>query len=239
MSAPETLHLDPEVLVLLALGERPGAPADMAAAETHLAACGACRSEVDELGAIARTARGAGSAAPMVPPPAAVWDAVQAELARDGEPLPAPIPLHRARRRWIPMAAAASVGLLLGAGVMYAATSPGEKAGQVVASTTLDPLEQSGATGSVRVVQTSTGPRVDVDMTGLSQGPGYFEVWLLSADATKLISLGVLDANSSGSFVVPPGVTTTDYPVVDVSLEPEDGDPSHSKNSLARGTLPA
>jgi anti-sigma-K factor RskA len=238
VSARETLHLDPEVLALIALGERPGGPDEIAAAEAHLAGCGACRSEVDELGAIARTARDSGAAAPLVAPPAEVWDAVQAQLAGD-EPAAPVVALAPRRRRWIPLTAAASVGLLLGAGVMYAASSTSEPEPQLIASTALAPLADSGASGSARVVDTPTGPRVDVDMTGLSEGPGFFEVWLLSADATKLISLGVLDSSSQGSFVVPPGIDPADYPVVDVSLEPEDGDPAHSKNSLARGTLPA
>ena len=38
---------------------------------------------------------------------------------------------------------------------------------------------------------------------------------------------------------MPPGVSMTDFPVVDVSLEPSDGDPGHSHNSLVRGTLQA
>jgi anti-sigma-K factor RskA len=239
VSAREIVHLDPEVLALLSLGERPGSPADIAGAEAHLNACGACRSQVDELAAVVRTARDSGASAPLVPAPEGVWAAVQAELAGDEVPAPAPVPLARPRRRWLPLAAAASVGLLLGAGVVYAASGSSEPEPQIIASTALAPLEDSGASGSVRVVETATGPRVDVDMTGLSQGPGFFEVWLLSSDASRLISLGVLDSSSSGSFAVPPGVSTTDYPVVDVSLEPEDGDPAHSKNSLARGTLPA
>jgi hypothetical protein len=240
VSARETLHLDPEVLALISLGERPGSPADIAAAEAHLSTCGACRSEVDELSAVVRTARDSGGTAPLVPAPDGVWEAVQAELAGDEVAAPAPVvPIARPRRRWLPLAAAASVGLLLGAGVVYAASGSSEPEPQIIASTSLDPLEDSGASGSVRVVETATGARVDVDMSGLSEGPGFFEVWLLSSDASRLISLGVLDSSSSGSFAVPPGVSTADYPIVDVSLEPEDGDPAHSKNSLARGTLPA
>ncbi len=36
---------------------------------------------------------------------------------------------------------------------------------------------------------------------------------------------------------MPPGLSIADFPVVDISLESYDGDPSHSKNSLMRGVL--
>ena len=39
------------------------------------------------------------------------------------------------------------------------------------------------------------------------------------------------------STLVPAGVNLTDYPVVDVSLEPLDGNPAHSGTSVLRGTL--
>jgi hypothetical protein len=42
-----------------------------------------------------------------------------------------------------------------------------------------------------------------------------------------------------GTFTVPPGVSIEEYPVVDISLEPYDGDPGHSHESLLRGTLEA
>jgi len=51
--------------------------------------------------------------------------------------------------------------------------------------------------------------------------------------------VGTLGAGSSSSFPLPPGVSLADYPVVDISLEAYDGDPTHSAISVARGTLPA
>ena len=39
------------------------------------------------------------------------------------------------------------------------------------------------------------------------------------------------------SLEVPSGVDLTEYPVVDVSVEPLDGDPSHSGVSVVRGRL--
>jgi hypothetical protein len=49
----------------------------------------------------------------------------------------------------------------------------------------------------------------------------------------------VLDDSGLGRLTVPEGVRPGDYPEVDVSLEPDDGDPAHSGDSVLRGELPA
>ena len=243
MSRPENDHLDPEMISLVALGERPGTPEQNATADRHLAECGPCRSEVDQLGAIARTARRTQGDGALVPPPESVWIGIERELALDAT-TGRMTELDVRRRRpsaWLTGAAAACAGALLGGGAVYAATSAQRSTAPttVVAATTLEPLAGSTARGSVEVVSTDQGARVAVDVTGLAAADGFYEVWLLDKDGTKLIALGVLDGAAHGEFAMPPGVSVSDYPVVDVSLEPSDGDPSHSKNSLVRGTLPA
>ena len=66
-------------------------------------------------------------------------------------------------------------------------------------------------------------------------GPGqYYEVWLLDPDAGKVFSVGVLPPDGEGRFTLPASVVGR-YQVIDVSLEADDGDPSHSKRSLLRG----
>lgn len=239
MSPREDLHLDAELIALLAMGERPGTPEESAAAEHHLASCGYCSSELDELSAVARTVRSMGPEDSLIAPPPEVWAGITAELAA-----PAAVDelaARRSRRSWLPMAAAACLGLIVGGAATYAVTAS-EPASQpvVLAAASLDPLEGSSARGTVEVVQTSSGPQVLVDVSGLQKNAdGFYEVWLLDADAQKLIALGVLDDSDKGVFAMPPGVSMSDFPVVDVSLEPQDGDPGHSKKSLVRGTLPA
>jgi hypothetical protein len=66
--------------------------------------------------------------------------------------------------------------------------------------------------------------------------PGFREVWVGSADLSRMVTLGVL-GNQAGSFVLPSGLDLTQYPVVDISHEPYDGDPAHSADSIARGVL--
>jgi hypothetical protein len=65
---------------------------------------------------------------------------------------------------------------------------------------------------------------------------GFRGVWVGSTDLTRMVSLGVLD-NESGVFALPDGIDLAQYPVVDISDQPYNGDPAHSDDSIARGTL--
>ena len=62
-------------------------------------------------------------------------------------------------------------------------------------------------------------------------------MWLINVDGTRMVALGVLAAGDAGEFPVPRGLLDEGYRIVDISVEPEDGDPTHSGVSLARGEL--
>jgi Anti-sigma-K factor rskA len=64
----------------------------------------------------------------------------------------------------------------------------------------------------------------------------FYEVWLMDSGAERLVSLGPV--SDRGLYPLPEGLDPDTLPVVDVSLEPLDGDPAHSGDSLVRGTLP-
>ncbi len=65
------------------------------------------------------------------------------------------------------------------------------------------------------------------------------EVWLIRPDAdgnvADLVSLGVVDPADPGSLDVPGGYVPDAYYVVDISVEPRDGDAGHSGRSILRG----
>jgi len=248
-TAQRSGHLDPEVIALLALGEAPGTGDDFITAQRHLGSCTECRGEVESFSAVVAAARTVTSKDALVPAPNSVWSRITDELEGPAPSLPATaqptpvlaVPAPRRMLQWVTVAAAACVGLVVGSGVMYAATSSQRStvAPTIVAETALAPLAGSQATGNVEVVSTSTGAQVLVDVSGLAKPDGFYEVWLLDRKGEKLIALGVLDGSDKGTFAMPPGVSMSDYPVVDVSLEPSDGNPGHSHHSLVRGTLPA
>lgn len=54
-----------------------------------------------------------------------------------------------------------------------------------------------------------------------------------------MISLGELDADQTGTFIIPPGTDLRNYSRIDVSLQAFDGSTQHSKTSVVRGSLPA
>ena len=62
-------------------------------------------------------------------------------------------------------------------------------------------------------------------------------MWLLDRDAKRLISLGPLGPGRTGSYVLPVSIDLAEFPVVDVSVEPADGNPAHSGVSAVRGPL--
>jgi hypothetical protein len=55
-----------------------------------------------------------------------------------------------------------------------------------------------------------------------------------------MYSLGVLPVGGAGAYVVPAGLDDSldGFTIVDVSLEPYDGNAAHSLRSQVRGTLP-
>ena len=153
---------------------------------------------------------------------------------------------ERSRSRlWIPLAAAAAGAVLGGAAV--AALLGQEDATQaeppvaeptVLGDATLEPVAADDFTGRAEMIETEAG---DLELTiEISAAPdpeaGYFEVWLRDEDGTQLISLGAATAGST-TLTVPAGIDLSQYPVVDVSHEHFDGDPSHSGTTLAAGPM--
>lgn len=158
--------------------------------------------------------------------------------------------------RRAPWLLGAAAGILLGAAGAWTAwsvlgqstppaarpapsTAPAPGAGPtaaVIGEAVLTPLGGHSALGSALVEQLPDGTRQVVVTLPEQQLAGYREVWLGSADLTRMVSLGVLGQGSQ-AFVVPGGLDLTAYPVLDVSDEPYDGDPAHSADSLARGKL--
>ena len=163
-------------------------------------------------------------------PPADLWD----RIADAAAPAPDVVPLDRARGRrrapWLLGAAAAAVLAV----VALAVTLGGQDEGSVVASAPLDRLGPSG-TGDAELVEEDGDLVLHVETAGLDPGDGFLEVWVIDADVTKLVSLG--PSRPDGTYDLPPGLDPEDFPVVDVSVEPLDGDPAHSGDSVLRGRL--
>jgi len=230
-------HCDPDVLALLALGESVGSSSDVG----HLADCAHCQSELDQLRAVVTASRSVEPADRPSAPPAAVWERVAEELGLSTTTVDVPLLAFAPRRgpSWRTLAAASVAAALIGAlatlGIV-AAVSGGSAPTTVVARASLAPLPAHSGSGTASVVDVGAGRALDIDVSGLGPVDGFYEVWLLDADGKKLVSLGLL-RGTHGRFALPPGVDISTYPLVDVSIEPADGNPLHSGNSVVRGRL--
>lgn len=89
------------------------------------------------------------------------------------------------------------------------------------------------------------GRKLSVGIDDLEEAPdsSTYELWLLQVDGSGspigIEWIGTVDDASSvdQSFEVPAEIDTGLYTVVDISIEPDDGDLSHSGNSILRGDL--
>ncbi|WP_349774950.1 hypothetical protein [Curtobacterium sp. MCPF17_002] len=128
----------------------------------------------------------------------------------------------------------------------------------VLASAALDPLPAwKGSRGTAELERDRDGRlTLVVDLRGASDDAdagadpdadagasaddepagGLREVWMMRSDLKGLVSVGFLDGDR-GRFTVPAAMDTSEFPVVDVSAEADDGDPTHSGDSIVRGTL--
>jgi anti-sigma-K factor RskA len=104
----------------------------------------------------------------------------------------------------------------------------------VVASATLDPLSGAGS-GTAELLDTDGHLQLRVETADLDAGDGFLEVWVIDTAVERLVSLG--PARADGLYDLPPGLDPQAFPIVDVSVEPIDGDPTHSGDSLLRGQL--
>jgi hypothetical protein len=189
----------------------------------------------------ARPAHGHQSARPSQP-------AASESAPPDLEPGDAPVvSLHERRERrarpatWL-LAAAGVGGIVLG-GVVTAAVvgSQSQESLTVAASVDLAPLPAWDAQGTAELAVNEDGQQVlvvSLDAASATSADGYQEVWLIDENVEGMVSLGVLEG-SNAQFVIPAGVDVGAFPIVDISLEPFDGDPTHSGDSIARGQIEA
>ncbi|MGH1505633.1 MAG: anti-sigma factor [Acidimicrobiales bacterium] len=184
-----------------------------------------------------------------VTPPPGLWDAIAAEVgtspadnespaAPERATAPAPVidlDARRGRTRRLTAVAAAVVGVgAIGAGQLTAGSGATEVAAAVITSDGL-PLSVDGDASAV-VLDDDGRYVLELSVPAMpAADDGAWEVWVIDTAVADMHSLGTLD--DDGRLALPAGVDPADFPIVDISFEPADGDPTHSGQSILRGRL--
>ena len=165
-------------------------------------------------------------------PPAELWAAIATAMDR---PVNEVVTLRRSHRReWLGVAAVVAAALVIGAGLLGSAGGRD----RVVASASLtnEGLSPLGAesSGNAEIIRRGSSYRLRLDLQRVpNEAASYAEVWLIDRQVKGMISLGPFHGN--GDYAIPSGVDPANYPIVDVSIEPADGVPTHSGVSIVRG----
>jgi anti-sigma-K factor RskA len=181
-------------------------------------------------------------------PPADAWAAIADDIS--SEPSGAANVTSLSGRRGLrrPLLAVAAAAALLVAGSVFAYTRDSGADVLATAVLTYDPVSfdplGSEASATVSLIDDSSGLAISLDEASLPNdlGPDAdLELWLIDADENgnviDLVSLGDLDNDDDNSFGIPSGYDLAVYSVVDISVEPRDGDATHSGRSILRGML--
>ena len=194
--------------------------------ERHLEECSVCRNEVDR---IRQTHDFLRHLAASGPPP----ELKARVLAQERSETPA-----RSGGGWWfwgSAAAALLVVAVLGIGLLQV-LSGGSSTGVPLTATPLAPE----AGGKVQVQEVGQNFRVDLEVWGmpeLKEGE-YYEMWYYAEDGGR-ISCGTFRVRSDGQTAVnlTAPVTAGDYPEIEITREPDDGNPEASGEEVLEGSL--
>jgi hypothetical protein len=149
------------------------------------------------------------------------------------------VELSSRRARPTTLLAVAAAAMLLLAAVGVWATSSDGPGDELVASTDLS-LLAGGGTGTAELRQRDDGVHLVVDVAGLSpaERADFYELWLLTAEGGDPQSVLKFDEPEGRlDVLLPEGMDTSTFPVVDISEEVDDGDDTHSGLSILRGSF--
>lgn len=183
--------------------------------------------------------------------PAELWDDIETEVRQPGDQANVVTLDRRGRisRKITAIATAAAAVVIIVAGITFVTQRDGINP-TVVASAELayDPVSfddlGADAAAHVSLIDDDGELRVEIDESDLPSPVGEsadLELWLIEPDAdgnpAQLVSLGLIDPERPGDFVVPAAYDPDVYFVVDISVEPRDGNADHSGRSILRGPL--
>jgi Anti-sigma-K factor rskA/Putative zinc-finger len=220
-------HVDVAGYVLGALE-----PADQEAFEQHLRACGRCRAEAEELGAIPGLLRQA--APPVDPPlPADLKERTVAAVDRAAT--------QGRRRQWLRLAAvaAAAAVVLFFAGFTLSQVGPLADRDRVIQFSLAAP-DGGPARGTAEVRQVGDGLAITMEVSGLAPNPpgSVYECWYVGPGDTlqrpNRVSAGTFTVGADGraSLRMHSAADLQRYPAMGVTLERDRGNPARTGDKV-------
>ena len=197
--------------------------------ERHLEECPECRNELESIRHTHELLRKEAATAP----PPELKDRVLVQATSE---TPA-----RSGVRWrllVPAAAALLVVAVLGVGLLLAFLDD-SSAGLPLTATALAP----GASGVVRGEPAGENIRIELEVRGLPEigEDEYYEMWYYTEeeDGGGRISCGAFRTAPEGQTIVnfTTPLNARDYPEIEVTREPDDGDPASSGEAVLEGDL--
>lgn len=205
------MHLDPDLLVLLALGEHAGNESD----RRHVQSCADCSSELSQLGRLVTLGRSVSAETEIAIPSQDVWVRIRHELALSASLEPPDVaqatddaPLAR------PDADVIAYARLLPVGASW-----------------------SHASGRAELVNDARGRRVlKLDLRADLPTTGVRQAWLVHrGDPSLRQTLGILDG-PLGLWTVERSIDLDSYAILDISQQ-DTGETNHSGLTIVRGEL--
>ncbi len=189
-------------------------------------------------------------------PPPGLFDLITAELADDADEIlavtsaePAPAPDHvvdlslerqrrapssqRQRRRQMFLSSIAAACVLVVGFTIFGSDDATET---FVADATNDTLSEAFDGAATATLTSGDEWTLSIDFSEVLPEGDPVELWAIKPDLSDMVSLGIVEPGMS-EFVWPIGFAPTEYSLVDLSIEPKDGDPTHSGRSILRGEL--
>ena len=193
--------------------------------ERHLEECPACRNDLDEVRRAHDVLR-----TTVAGPPPELKDWVLARARSEGRRDTA-----GRWRFWLLAAVALVVVAFLGVGVLRAVTEPSDG---LALTATSSAAPQAG--GELRGERVGDNLKVELEAWGLPEPKegGYYEMWY-AREGRGRISCGTFSAAPDGratvSMSAPVGAAA--YPEIEITQEPDNGDPASSRKVVLKGSL--
>ncbi len=151
----------------------------------------------------------------------------------------APATKRKQRRHMFLAGAAAALALVIGVSLLTQDDEPEQLAVPTLAAeVTNDTLPEAFDGTASASLALDDAPMLEISFDSALPSDEPVELWLIKPDLSDMRSLGIVQPGAtawSGDW--PADLDPAEYSVVDLSIEPNDGDPTHSGRSILRGVL--